>query len=357
MRKIVFVVAPHGVAGGGMGRVRDYIVESPAEWWGDLQPVPLTSRDVGGKLHSLMLVLHCCGAIWRSHRRGELALVHLNMGDRGSAFRKSVLLLFCKMIGVPAIVHLHAVELPKLGRQWRWMLAKALSQATAIIVLGRIFERLVRQTLGVTRPPVEILCNGVPIEPVASRRHDVVPGRPITIQFLGTLDERKGTSDLIAALAGLGQGGQGWRAVFAGGGDIETYRAKAEAAGIGQHVDFPGWVGQDDARRLLREADMLVLPSYDEGLPLVILEAIGLGTPVIATAVGATPEFLTDNEIKLCRPGDVCGLQDAIADLIDHPLLRQRLCDNGLKLFDELFSLRMFCQNLLDNWNAHRLKA
>lgn len=353
LKQIAYVVAPDGAAGGGMGRVKDYICQSPLDWWDGLVPTPLVTRGDGGKLHSLKLLLGAFGAIRRGKRDGTLALVHVNMGDRGSALRKGLIALECRRLGVPVFVHLHAVQLAKLPKLALRLLPFPFRAATCAIVLGDVYRRYLRETLHVTDTPIEILWNGVPIEPVEGRRHDTGDG-PLRIVFLGTLGERKGMSDLIAALAKVPQTGRGWRVIFAGPGDIEGYRAKAMAAGIGDYSSFPGFLDQAGVRALLADAEMMVLPSYDEGLPLVILEALGVGTPVIATPVGAIPEVLThDRDILFCQPGAPDELATAIRRLIDDPALRQALCDNGLETFRRTFSIQAFCTSLLAIWRRY----
>lgn len=351
---VAYIVAPDGASGGGMGRVKDYIVQSPREAWGGLLPTPLVTRGDGGKLQSLKLLLGAFAAIRRGKRDGSLALVHVNMGDRGSALRKGLIVLACRRLGVPVFLHLHAVQLARLPRRALRLLARPFRAATCVIVLGDVYRQWLTRELGITGTPIEILWNGVPIAPVEGRVHSDAADRPVTILFLGTLGERKGVSDLIAALADLPQGPRGWRARFAGPGDLDGYRAKAEAAGIGGRVEFTGWLGQDAARAALAEADLLVLPSYDEGLPLVILEALGLGTPVVATPVGAIPEALADGrDVLFCAPGDRPALTAAIARAAGDAALRQSLCDAGLATFRRLFSIEAFRAQLLAIWQRH----
>ncbi|HEY0316502.1 MAG TPA: glycosyltransferase family 4 protein [Sphingomonas sp.] len=355
-RTIALIVAPDGASGGGMGRVKDYIVESSPEVWNGLVPTALVTRGDGGKLSSLQLLRGALATIRRRARAGSLALVHVNMGDRGSALRKGLIVLRARALGVPVFLHLHAVELehqvakrPWLGR----LLALPFKRATAVIVLGERYRKWVVDTLGVDHGRIEILWNGVPVDPPAQRRHDQRPG-PRTILFLGTLGERKGTHDLIAALGRLGPAAGEWRIRVAGPGDLDRFRAEAAAAGIADRVEFLGWLGQAEARAALAAADMMVLPSYDEGLPLVILEALGLGTPVIATPVGAIPEVLTDGEdVLFCKPGDREGLARTIERLLGDAALRQRLCDNGLARYRALFSIEAFRGNLLAIWQRY----
>ena len=107
---------------------------------------------------------------------------------------------------------------------------------------------------------------------------------------------------------------------MAGGGPVDIYRALAAELGIADRVTFTGWVSQDAARALMVNSDALILPAYDEGLPLVILEALASRTPVICTPVGSIPEVLEDRRTALfVSPGDEAGIAAAILTLIDQP--------------------------------------
>ena len=341
-----------------MGRVKDYIVQAPPGFWEGLQPIPLITRNQRGKWWSPLLVIRACAIILRAQLNGSLALVHVNFGDRGSAVRKAILVLWCKLCFAPVFIHFHAVtyesDLARLPRFLRGLPVLPFRIATCNIVLGERWRRWLIDDAGVRKTPIEVLINGVPIEAPAARRHAEPDGRPFNILFLGNLIERKGVTDLITALARLPQSGPGWQAKFAGYGDVAHYTGVADRAGLTGTVGFTGWINQSTARVLVSAADLLVLPSYAEGLPLVVLEALGLGTPVITTPVGAIPEVLTDGkDVIFCPPGDPPALTAAMARLIGDLALRQSLCDNGLTTFRERFSADAFRRSLLAIWQRY----
>ena len=110
---------------------------------------------------------------------------------------------------------------------------------------------------------------------------------------------------------------------------------------------FAGWVDQAGAAACLAEADALVLPSYDEGLPLVILEALSLGVPVVTTPVGAIPEVLDDGDTALLvPPGDVDALAGALARLAGDAALAARLSERGRALYEREFTLPVFAERV-----------
>jgi glycosyltransferase involved in cell wall biosynthesis len=94
-------------------------------------------------------------------------------------------------------------------------------------------------------------------------------------------------------------------------------------------------------------ADALILPAYDEGLPLVILEALASATPVICTPVGSIPEVLADGENALfVTPGDEAGIAAAIIKLIDTPALGRQIASAGSALYQRLFTMEAFARSV-----------
>lgn len=348
----IYVAAPDGEAGGGMGRVKDYILRCPRDEEGRYVLAPLITRDMRGAAYSLFLLFGAMGAIAAGALRGRVALLHVNMGDRGSVVRKGLLLLVGRLFGVKTMLHLHAVELDRLfakaGPVGRWLIRRPFVHATTVVVLGERFRDWVVEQVGVDPRKVEILYNGVDTggQPDPSAASGAGPR---TILFLGNMIERKGLSDLIAALAEIPAAAPAWRAVVAGGGEAAPYRTQAEALGIGDRIAFAGWVDQAGVREHLAEATMLVLPSYDEGLPLVILEALAMAVPVICTPVGVIGEVLDDGSTALFVPvGDRAALAARMTTLLSDPELHDRLSEAGHDLFRRRFSLKAFQTALLD---------
>jgi glycosyltransferase involved in cell wall biosynthesis len=228
----------------------------------------------------------------------------------------------------------------------RWAISLPFRFASTNIVLGDNWRNWLVNDLGVRPQRVDVLANGVPVPPYHGRDH-LSTRSAVHLLFLGNLLERKGVSDLIAALTQLPADLPRWQLSFAGGGDVPQYREAVKAAGLADRVHFLGWVDQNGAQKLLAQADLMVLPSYHEGLPLVILEALGAGTPVIATSVGAIPQFVqADQDALIVSPGDRTQLTLALARLIGDASLRQALCDHGRTTYERTFSLEAFRTNL-----------
>lgn len=349
--RYIYIACPWTPVGGGMYKVADYLIQSQAaDTPADAARLrPLDSRGGGSAIGSLWVLATALVKLVRGRASGDLAGVHVNMAERLSLARKSAIVVASRALGVPVVLHLHAAQLhhfyralPRpLQRLTRWVF----SLPQSVVVLGAAARRFVVEELHVDPRRVEVVINGVP-EPALPRAARPA-GAPRRVLFLGNLSERKGVSDLLAALARPGFDGGRQEVVLAGGGDVAGYQAKARALGLGDWVKFAGWCDQQQVARLMAEADVLVLPSYDEGLPLVILEALAHGVAVVCTPVGEIPTVLQDG-VTACfvEPGDIAGIAATLQRLLREPGRLESLGRNGRALYERQFSLSRFFNNV-----------
>jgi phosphatidyl-myo-inositol alpha-mannosyltransferase len=163
-------------------------------------------------------------------------------------------------------------------------------------------------------PPVEI--PDVTTLPAPASGTD--PDAPARIVFLGRLVERKGPRELVDALAALDRqpGTRPWRAVIAGRGPLlDTLRARAEAAGIADRVEFPGFVAEEDKNALLAGADLVVLPSTGgECFGISVVEALAAAHGVVLAGDNPGYRFpMTGLEDQLVDPADTEGFARTMA--------------------------------------------
>lgn len=139
---------------------------------------------------------------------------------------------------------------------------------------------------------------------------------------IGRFCAEKGHLLLLEAFAQLDR--PGLRLVLAGDGEFRPLiEAKIAELGLGERVTITGWIGGDEVRRRIDEATLLVQPSLMEGLPVVIMEAMALGRPVISTFVAGIPELVQDGRTGWLVPvGDVGSLARAMAEALDTPVKR-----------------------------------
>jgi glycosyltransferase involved in cell wall biosynthesis len=348
-RRTVFLGCPYGQVGGGMGSIMAYLASMRHDPSGRFDLKRLESRGGGHLALSPLFLMLAVGRIFLEASRGRLAVVHLNLAERGSVYRKAVLLAATKMVGGRVLLHLHAAQIVQfhgsMGSAGRYMLRWMFRSADHCVVLGEFWRRWVIDTFEVRPNRIGIVYNGVPATKPTPRTTSK-DGR-FQLLFVGNLLERKGVKDLLRAFATQAIKARDIHLTMAGGGPVDTYRAMAAELGIADRVTFTGWLSQDDARTLMVYSDALILPAYDEGLPLVILEALASRTPVICTPVGSIPEVLQDRHTALfVAPGDENGIADAIATLIDRPQLRADLSAAGEALYDRLFTMEAFAASV-----------
>jgi glycosyltransferase involved in cell wall biosynthesis len=142
--------------------------------------------------------------------------------------------------------------------------------------------------------------------------------RPVIVS-IGRLSPEKGHADLVEALAITAQRGYRISAVLAGdGSDRSRLQDQIRSLGLEDSIHLPGYIDQPE--RVLEDADLAVLPSHTEGLPNAALEAMVMQVPLLATAVGGTPEVVTDGETgRLVKPRSPRELADGIIDFLMNP--------------------------------------
>lgn len=323
----VLVVTPLGT--GGMGGI-DRMMDAVADQLGDAPPpdMQVVFRTTRGQGHiawsPLLLMRLILGVAGRPFGRGP-DVVHINLSSHGSTFRKLAVSRALRLLGIPYVLHLHGSRFrgfwDKAGQRLSSDIRSMFAAAACVIVLGRAWHDYIGSRVPETATRITILPNATPPVPARSDR----PAGPVVILFLGHIGPRKGVPQLIEALAGLTDR-PGWRAVIAGNGAVDHTRAQLAERGLSDRVTLPGWVGPADVARLLAAADILVLPSFEENLPMSVIEGMAQGLAVVTTPVGATEDIIEDGQTGLLvPPGDAAALREALARLLADPDLRLRL--------------------------------
>jgi colanic acid/amylovoran biosynthesis glycosyltransferase len=165
---------------------------------------------------------------------------------------------------------------------------------------------------------------GIPIEQFTREDDASLPQADATILFIGRLVAVKGQTVLLEAAALLAARGHKVNVIVAGEGPLRpTLERLAERLGLASHVSFPGAVGQDEIHALYSRASIFCLPSFAEGVPCVLMEAMAMELPVVSTRITGVPELVDDGRTGiLVAPGRVDQLADALERLLVDPGLR-----------------------------------
>lgn len=358
MRGRVLYTVPRGFTGkGGIERHSGYLAAALREpGWQGLEGIEVAFMATRGPGHIAFSPLYLAAALLRilaARLRGGPLLVHLTVSLRGSTLRKGILAAWARLLGAKVVLHLRGSGYDQFYRErpapGRAAIRRLFRRAARVLVLGEPWRRFMVSELGVAAERVIVLPNAVPdpgrpAHPPAKGR-----GEPCRILFLGQLGARKGVPELIAALAALPAQAPPWQAVLAGDGDAAGFAQAAAAAGLAGRIAFPGWVGAEEAAALLARADIHVLPSHAENLPVAVLEAASHGLAIVTTPVGAVPDHFTDGaNALLVPPGDVPALAAALGRLLADPAERDRLSEAARAIYLERFSILAYRDRLAE---------
>jgi colanic acid/amylovoran biosynthesis glycosyltransferase len=238
-----------------------------------------------------------------------------------------------RLVGIPYSFTAHGSDL----HRDRHMLREKVSEAAfvaAISVYNK--ELIISECRGNYRQKVHVVHCGVDTEVFRARSHETPYEKgenPFMILCIGTLHEVKGQAYLIEACHQLQERGLNFECHFVGDGpDKKSLTELVEQAGLSDKVYFHGKLTRDEIARLLLDSDVLAAPSVPtrdgrrEGIPVVLMEAMASGVPVIASQLSGIPE-LVNHQLTglLVPPGDATVLADALERYLEYPELRHRL--------------------------------
>ncbi|HEU5135144.1 MAG TPA: glycosyltransferase family 4 protein [Steroidobacteraceae bacterium] len=271
----------------------------------------------GAKLTNAVVFARAIFTLARTLDGIDPAIVHIHFASRGSTLRKMILANMVLRARRPLILHAHGAGFDQFHRGLpapvRSFVSRTLQQASVLIALSSQWRDFYVHECEVSPSQVVVLPNPVR---VPARVTDRSGRAEVQFLHLGRLGRRKGGYDLMNAFAALPESLRARaRLVLAGDGDVEGMRKLA--APFGDRVRVLSWIDANERDRLLAESDVFVLPSYAEGVPMSLLEAMAAGLPSITTPVGGIPDvFKHGAEGMLVAPGDAAQLRTAMSTYI-----------------------------------------
>ena len=300
-----------GLAAEGLWR----LIRRPARAWDALRLAWRMSRRAERSLpwHLVYLLEACRVANWLE--RSGAQHVHAHFGTNST----EVVMLAHALGGPGYSFTAHGPE--EFDKPEFLGLARKIAQASfavAISSFGR--SQLCRWVPAAQWPKIRVVHCG--LEPDFFAASDDIRPAPVPrLVCVGRLCEQKGQLLLVAATSILARRGVAIELVLAGDGEMRaSIEAAIAAGGLQAQVRITGWIGSEQVRDELLAARALVLPSFAEGLPVVIMEAMAIGRPVISTYVAGIPELVRDGvDGWLVPAGDVEALADAMQACLQTP--------------------------------------
>lgn len=269
-------------------------------------------------------------------------IIHIHVATDASFFRKSLFVLLARLFQKKVVIHVHGAGFDGFysssASKVKWYMRKIFSLCHKTLVLSDFWRDFFKQNI--YGENVEVLLNGVYVHDFEACR--TTPANLSRFLFLGRLGQRKGIYDLLQAIDILvnKQEYKNLHFLLAGDGDIDHVNEIVKAKGLQNNVQLMGWVGEKEKQECLMEADTMILPSYNEGLPMAILESMAAGKVIISSRVGGIPDLVAEHENGyLIDPGDIEALCNYIVKVVSHPDEMVKISDRNINKIRESYDL------------------
>lgn len=262
----------------------------------------------------------------------KVKIVHIHLASRGSYERKKHIINYAKRKNKKIVIQLHGAEFMQFYNDESSIdkqaeIRKILNKADLIIALGENWRRFL---LKITDTKIVVIHNSVFCNNTNKYKKDSK-----NIIFMGRLEERKGIYDLLKVIKNINNKNFDYKFLLCGDGEIDKVNSKVLDYGIKDKVKVLGWVNDEEKEKIYLNSVLNILPSYNEGLPMSILEAMSYGIPTISTYVGGIPDLI-DNSVDgiLIQPGDIYNLEKSIMYIIQN---EKKRVDISQKSFEKIY--------------------
>jgi glycosyltransferase involved in cell wall biosynthesis len=306
------------------------------------------AEGLGQRLKRLLLApFH----LWRTIRTARPDIVHINSAmDAKAYWRDLSLTLAARLSGKRVVLQIHGGFLPgeflPFGKRGRGFLKWSLGLPDVIVLLAEC-ERRAYEALD-PHLPVRVIPNAIELTQGCGR---AVPkpadAGPLRLVYIGRLERAKGVYEAVSALAALHARGVPARLCLAGtGSEAAALAEHARRLGLESHVDFRGPTFGADKQALWGDSDVFVFPTYREGLPYALLEAMLARAVVVTTAVGAIPDVVTDRVHGLfVPPRDSAAIADAVEWIHRHRAEARELGTSARRRVEERYGVSRLAED------------
>jgi glycosyltransferase involved in cell wall biosynthesis len=321
---------------GGMGA----LIAVQKDYYTTFNFIPTYQCYSNNLLKVLFFIQQLGKIIWYLTFHREIKVLHVHSAKDGSIYRKLIVILIAKMVFKKKIInHLHSGAYNNIYNSSssfkRMILMKYFKMSDATFTVSTRWKEYISTQFKLNA--VYLINNIVPAVNIEKSNKD--NHREVKFLFLGLIGDNKGIFDLLQVLIDNKEDLLGKACLLVGGnGEVDKMKKIVSENGLGEIVEFKGWVSGIEKQRLLQEADIYILPSYSEGMPISILEAMSYGMPIISTDVGGIPEIVQENvNGKIIKPGDLKELYKAIEFYLSSPGKIQCHGIESLKIIKEYF--------------------
>jgi glycosyltransferase involved in cell wall biosynthesis len=347
----------------GIGTYYQTLLESSLPERVDLQFIDTSARRRPGSktgkwsFSNLVSAIGDCVRFTQAVKAFRPEICHIATASGLSFLKHSVCIAAARLLGSRVLLHPHcsfSFLYEREGRAWQWFVRKALGLCHGVIVLSSEWKGV--QGL-VPSCQIYYLPNAINLTSYVDVGREKIASEDnkqcLHVLYLGHVGRQKGSYDLVSAAKIVLEGEKGVHFDLVGleqvAGDIERLKAEAADAGLEQFIQIHPAVTGADKINLFRAADIFVYPSYHEGMPIAVIEAMACGLPIVATQVGGLPDLVCPGLNGLLVPaGRPDQLANAICQLIAQPQMRHAMQIGSFRLAQERFDIENLVLRLLD---------
>lgn len=264
-------------------------------------------------------------------------IVHIHMSYKGSFYRKAIMIHMAKLYKKKIIIHIHGSEFEKFyinsNKILKKFISKTLEKGNLVIALSEEWKDILLRIS--PKSNIIVIHNSI-IVPKYEKKDYISKN----ILFLGELGERKGVYDILEIFDDIISEFPDVKLTLAGNGDVNEVKSICDKYNFNKNVIIPGWISGDEKNELLKEASIYILPSYNEGMPISILEAMANKLPIISTNVGGIPQMIENGkEGYLINPGDNISMKKALELLLSDVNKRKNMGESSYIRVNNEFNL------------------
>ncbi|SDN05418.1 glycosyltransferase family 4 protein [Bacillus sp. OK048] len=278
---------------------------------------------------------------------------HIHAASRGSTFRKGWYVKTVKKWKKKVVFHIHGAQYmefyDELSNKKKGNVRDILKVSDLVVALSNDWKNKFEKTFGITN--CVVLENGINVSGLALAVNSPIEHQKEFV-MLGRMGKRKGTFDLVCAVEKAVKMEPELKCYLAGDGEVEKVKKLVAGKHLEKNIIIIGWADFEKKISLLSNVSTVVLPSYNEGLPMAILEGMACGKAIISTKVGAIPEVIKDGKNGiLINPGDVDALAAALVKCCRNTVMISQMSISNMTKINEEYSTAIMHSKLMKFYN------
>ena len=343
----VLMVGPDRSVHGGISAVVNNLYDAGLDKMVNLTYIG-TMKD-GSRFRKLLVAIKAYMQFCRAVKHCDI--VHVHFSSDASFWRKSLFIRKAHRVRKPIVLHQHGGDFRNfyyhdISERERKYVRDTLNMGSVMLVIGPEPQKLFQNIVDIHKAPVLLIPNAIPIPPLTEHHYG-----QHRILFLGRICRDKGIRELLEAVSFLSKQYPDLHLYL--GGVYEEKNLKPLVDSMSDCVTWIGWVSGKDKAEWLNKCDIFILPSYFEGQPVSILEAMSYSCAIAASDVGSIPQMILNGQTGLLfEPKSAAGIEEALRKLLDDPALCRNLGNAARDRVSSQFSMDHYLNHLMQIYSG-----